>query len=241
MKEIVGSLIRHALSALGATEYVGGDNVQQAAGAILFLASLGWSVWQKYRAKKSPAAVVSAPAITLFVGLLLGAAAFSGCATKLSPNGPYAGDTVLYNADKAIVESYDTLHLFVKWEWQNRETLSKWPEIKQGADYVRQNAERWISSATGLRDAYAAAPSSESRAALEKSLGVLRTALAEASNYMKKGGTSKQQLRALDLTRDPGSIGVSSSLTDHPADMLGRSSRRLCSGFRASQTRSTTV
>lgn len=106
-----------------------------------------------------------------------------GCATKLA-DGPYNGDVVLYQADKTITESYEVLHAFVKWEFENRAALAQWPGINQGADYVRQNAESWIGSAVALREAYKANPSGEQQQSLERSLSVLRTALSEATRYM---------------------------------------------------------
>lgn len=152
---------------------------------------LAWSIWEK----KRKATASAAPNLSLLAGLFLGLASFAlftGCAS-ISKDGPYKGDEVLYNADRAITSSYDVLHAFVKWEYQNRESLGQWPEIREAADVVRANAERWIDSAIVLRDIYAADPSPENRLSLENSLATLRAALNEASKYLQsKPATSNR-------------------------------------------------
>ena len=65
-------------------------------------------------------------------------AALPGCKTTLQEGGPYAGDTLLYRAELASVSSYDLMNLFVKWEYDNRELLSKHPEIKAFDQPVNQ-------------------------------------------------------------------------------------------------------
>lgn len=118
--------------------------------------------------------------------LVLFAVAFSGCQTHLTPGGAYKDDKVLYETDKTIVTTYAALDSFLKWEHDNRATLSKFPEIRKVADEIRDNAPRWMQSAMNLREAYAAAPSQQSRDALYKSLAVLREALREAALHMAK-------------------------------------------------------
>jgi hypothetical protein len=115
----------------------------------------------------------------LFASLLV------GC-NSLAPSGPYKGDTVLYGADKTITEGYDALRIFVKWEYDNRAALEAWPEIHIGANYVRSNAQLWVSSAQALRDTYAAHPSAENKDKLLAALAVLRSALAQTAVYMKE-------------------------------------------------------
>jgi hypothetical protein len=121
---------------------------------------------------------LSTLALALFVAF-----AAPGCRT-LSPDGPYAGDEILYSADETIVASYDLLHTFVKWEYENRAALASKPEIKRAADHVRANAQQWIASAIALREAYALSPTAESRRSLKGALAVLRAALTEAVKYM---------------------------------------------------------
>jgi hypothetical protein len=127
----------------------------------------------------------------LFAPLLLVAllAGVSGCGT-LSKDGVYQGDDVLFRADQSITATYDGLHAFVSWEYQNREVLSKWPEIRQAADYVRANAEVWINSATIAREQYAAFRSDQTRNALVDALSALRRSAATATSILELYGPS---------------------------------------------------
>ena len=114
---------------------------------------------------------------------LLSVVVFSGC-RALAPDGVYKGDQVLHNAELATTTSYEVIHTFVSWEYENRAALTVWPEIKTAADAMRKSSPQWFKTAYALRDAYAIAPTDENRAALEKSLSVLRAALSEAAQYM---------------------------------------------------------
>jgi hypothetical protein len=118
-----------------------------------------------------------------FIAMLL-----VGCGT-LAPEGPYAGDKTLYAADEAISLSYEVIHSFVLWEFQNREALKSQPEIKQKADQLRQNAPGWFATSMALRDAYADNPTDGTRDALQRTLGVLRAATLEATKYLAAKGT----------------------------------------------------
>lgn len=109
----------------------------------------------------------------------------TACGT-LNKDGIYKGDKVLYAADKTIVSAYDGLHTFVKWEFEHREALRQWPEVKESADVVRKNAQAWIETSTRLRDAYTANPSELNKTTLQKSLDVLNQALLEISIHMSK-------------------------------------------------------
>jgi hypothetical protein len=126
----------------------------------------------------------SLPGSVLFLALAaVLPAALVSCGT-LDPAGVYAGDKVLYDADQTIAISYDTLHVFVQWEFDNRQTLASHPEIKQAADNVRLNAPHWFASAIACRDAYKATPTTQNQAALTTALDVLHQAIVEASKYM---------------------------------------------------------
>lgn len=129
--------------------------------------------------------------LAILLGILT-IAVIPGCGT-LDKEGAYKGDKILYNADKMIVSSYEVLHAFVKWEYQNRASVSK--DVTKAADAVRANARKWISSASALREAYAGNPNDQNRTALVKSLDVLESAIAETMRYMyenqvKAPGTS---------------------------------------------------
>ena len=110
-------------------------------------------------------------------------AVLAGCGS-LNTAGVYKGDKVLYTADLSITTSYDVIHGFVSWEYNNRVALASTPEIKAAADNMRKNAKSWIASAIACRDAYAAAPTDANNAALQKAIVVLQTAVAEATKYM---------------------------------------------------------
>jgi hypothetical protein len=78
----------------------------------------------------------------------------------------------------------------VKWEFQNRDVLSKWPEIRQAAEYVRDNAESWIDAATIAREEYAAFRSEQSRGALLDALAALKRSAATATSILELYGPS---------------------------------------------------
>jgi hypothetical protein len=125
-----------------------------------------------------------AAAALITVSLLTVSLFTTGCGT-LAPDGPYKGDKILHTADASIVTSAALLKNFVEFEFANRALLSREnPKIKDAADQVRRNAEKWVRSALLLRDAYAIAPTAENRAALERALRVLRAAVAESGNYI---------------------------------------------------------
>ena len=124
------------------------------------------------------------PKVLIPIALL----ALAACGT-LAPGGAYK-DKVLYNADLTITTSYDVLHTFVIWEQNNRPVLHAFPEVTKAADYVRANARQWLSSAIALRETYAANPTSENLAGLNKALNVLRTAMTEATKYLIQTQTS---------------------------------------------------
>lgn len=128
-------------------------------------------------------------ALTVLIGIPMGSAV-TGC-RHLDANGVYKGDTALYQSELATTTSYDLLDAFVKWEAANRAALAKWPEIKKSADTIRADAKQWFSTANALHDAYAANPTDENRAALQKAINVIRAALVEANGYMLKTATQK--------------------------------------------------
>src|SRR5690348_2630030 len=77
-----------------------------------------------------------------------------GCnKTTLAPGGAYAGDKVLYQADKTITTTYKQFQKFVAWELKHREVLPV--KVSHAADTIRLNAKKWIDSASALRETYA--------------------------------------------------------------------------------------
>jgi hypothetical protein len=126
------------------------------------------------------------PVPIVFLLSAIGAGLLLTSCRALAPGGAYQGDQVLYHAELTAITAYDVIHTFVKWEHENRAALAVWPEVKQAADTMRKGAPQWFKSAYALRDAYAAAPTAENRAALEKALAVLRSALNEAAGYLAR-------------------------------------------------------
>lgn len=121
--------------------------------------------------------------------LILAVIAFAfvsvGC-RNLAPDGPYKGDKLLYEADTVIVTSYDTLHTFVQWEHDNRQSLAAWPEIKISADVIRLRSRDWLTTAIAAREAYSVAPNADNRDKLTRAIAVLRSALNESVKYLNK-------------------------------------------------------
>lgn len=136
-------------------------------------------------------AMVVPPSI-VGAAFIAGVFAIQGCKSRnLDPAGVYQSDKVLYDADKTIVESYEVLHAFVKFEHDNRVALAGSPEVTKAADKVRENAQQWVRSAINLRDAYAKSPTPENRSKLDDAIRILRQAIAEASSYIKQGVKTK--------------------------------------------------
>jgi hypothetical protein len=116
-------------------------------------------------------------------GALAATLLLAGCAS-LDPNGVYQGNLTLYQTDVALASSYDVLHGFVEWEYNNRAAMSSTPAIKAAADRVRAGAPQWFASALALRDAWQANPSSTNQASLQQSLALIQQATVEAIAYM---------------------------------------------------------
>ncbi len=122
-------------------------------------------------------------AVSWVTSLVILAAVLTGCGHLQTP-GPYNADKVLYDADLLIASSYDLLHNFVTFEFQNRAILASDPAIKQAADRVRAGAPRWFGSALALRDAYKASPNDPNKTALLAALDIIRAATAEVTKYL---------------------------------------------------------
>lgn len=127
-------------------------------------------------------------------GLLLITAAIpvlqTGCGT-LNPSGVYAGDKALYDADLTLATSYELLHSFVSFEYDNRAALAGTPEVKQYADKIRAGAQQWFASAIALRDAYKTNPGDATKTALQQSIDVLREATVQATKYLAAANPPK--------------------------------------------------
>ena len=130
-----------------------------------------------------------------YICALLALAAFSltactGCKTSLAPEGVYAGDTLLYNAESTVVTSYAVFDTFTKWEHDNRATLDAANheaarQIKAAADFVRSNAKTLIASTTAAIELYKQLPSEENRKSLVNALTALQAEVVKAASYIK--------------------------------------------------------
>lgn len=118
----------------------------------------------------------------LAVGLIL----FSqvGCA-KLAPGGVYNGDKYLYRTDQSITAADRVMHAFVKWEYENRTLLRGTPQVTMAADQIRKNADVWVATAIGLREAYASNPTAEGKKKLDSAMDILRQAIQSATLYLQ--------------------------------------------------------
>lgn len=113
----------------------------------------------------------------------------AGCGT-LSKDGPYQGDEILYRADQSITVTYELLNGFVLWEYENRQALSQWPEIRRAADVVRRHAEEWIDATTVAREQYAAFRTEQTRNALLDALTALKRSASAATSIQEIYGPS---------------------------------------------------
>lgn len=97
-----------------------------------------------------------AAVVAFIVAVIVLSLSFSGCGTKLAPEGPYHGDTFLFTADKVLVDSKDDLSGFLKWEMQNRSVLAsnKLQSVTAAADTIRTNAPLWFKVAYDSRNNY---------------------------------------------------------------------------------------
>lgn len=104
----------------------------------------------------------------------------SGC------NGVAPGhDPILVRAEQTTQIALETFDSFLKWEYDNRQALSKTPEIKKLADGIRASGISWLKSAREMTEAYRLNRTPEAKADLETALAVLSSALNEAKVYLR--------------------------------------------------------
>lgn len=126
--------------------------------------------------------------LLLAVALCGGLLTITGC-HSLDPAGVYQGDKVLYDADTMIALSYDTVHTFVSWEYTNRATLTKMPQVKEAADNLRLNFPIWFKAAISARTVYTQSKTQANADALSLTLSVLRNAMTQAQTWIANGAT----------------------------------------------------
>jgi hypothetical protein len=153
---------------------------------------------------------------TLIAGGAVGASLMlAGCGT-LDPAGVYQGNQALYQTDVALASSYEVLHGFVQWEYDNRAALSSTPEIKAAADRVRTGAPQWFASALALRDAWQTNPSSTNQTSLEQSLAVIQQATAQAISCMATNPTGLAAQSAVQSSQPAAQTSQPTAQTSQP-------------------------
>lgn len=124
--------------------------------------------------------------------LTISPAVLTGCA-NLASGGAYSGNKVLYDADMVISTSYETVHSFVLWEFNNRAALSSAPQIKEFADSLRVQYPTWHKAAMAARNAYEGNPNSANKTALHQALTILRQAVTQAQTWIANSNVSPIQ------------------------------------------------
>lgn len=123
----------------------------------------------------------------LIVLLLAAPLLLLGC-RSMDPNGVYKGDQVLYNADMAISTSFDVVHTFVKWEYDNKAVLTQMPQLHEYANSLRVQYPTWHKAAMAARNAYASSATKENATALQMAIDVLREAMRQANQWFANAG-----------------------------------------------------
>ncbi len=119
------------------------------------------------------------PILMGFTTMLL--VGFSGCQTKLDPAGVYQSDTFLYNADKTISVAKAGLQQFVKWEYDNRATITNtWPQVTITADKIRSEAPQMFALVGLARTAYVQVKTSIGNATNSPTLASAQTAFQDS-------------------------------------------------------------
>lgn len=115
----------------------------------------------------APSTAAKAVPLAILAFALLSAMTFSpGCATKIDQAGPYGSsgqfgtndNTFLLLSDKTLVDSKDTMTVFLRWELKNRQTLATLGlgNVTKVADTIRSDAPLWFTNAFNARQVYVA-------------------------------------------------------------------------------------
>ena len=112
-----------------------------------------------------------------------------GCTTDIQPG----SDPVVVNAEKTTSIAVESLNTFFRIESQNSDLIKeKAPQIHKYADFARNNAPRWISTARALTKTYKNNRTAENKADLETALQVL----SEVINQVRQYSTQMEALGA---------------------------------------------
>jgi hypothetical protein len=191
-------LIRHFLSLVAGSLIARGlatdADLDALAGAILVLFSWGWMFYSKRReaaraASNQPKPQPGTIAALLFAAILLFPAI--GChKVTLAPNGPYK-NVELFKLDSAAQTSCEIIEAFLRWEKAYRATLPH--DVTNAAGVLRQNTPKGYASYLKVRDAYEAAPATNTWQAVQTALQILSAASLEASTWLNQGVAASPQ------------------------------------------------
>jgi hypothetical protein len=106
----------------------------------------------------------------------------TGCATIQPGNDP-----VVVNAERTTQLALDVFDTFLRWEYDNRLTLSATPEVRKAADHIRANGQDWLVTARTMTKAYKQNRTAQNKANLETAITVMRVAIDQARHYLEAG------------------------------------------------------
>jgi len=112
-----------------------------------------------------------APALALFL--------LAGCAGIQPGNDP-----VVVNAERTTATALEAFDGFLRWEYEHRAALAALPYVRICADKIRAEGVQWLQSARTLTQIYKGERSTENLTRLQRALGLLSAAVAEAEKYM---------------------------------------------------------
>jgi hypothetical protein len=97
------------------------------------------------------------------------------------------GDPVVINAEKTLRIAKDTLDLFVKLEYDNREmVIAKFPEIHAFAEKVRREAPTILKTANDAKNAYKYHHAGATAGQVWAAVGIVSELAAQAQKYIAK-------------------------------------------------------
>ena len=99
-----------------------------------------------------------------------------GCVTP-------GNDPVVVQAERFTELSLDVFDGFLRWQRANEDTLGC--DVKQVADRIRRDGQRWLESARAMTKAYKQNRTPENKANLDTYMWVLRVSVDEVQNYWK--------------------------------------------------------
>lgn len=106
----------------------------------------------------------------------------TGCATL-------TGDPLVINAERVRSAAFEVFDAFLKLEYDNREYLAKWPQLRKTADFIGEQGPKLINLTTDQIKAYKQSRSYADRGVLESSVGAIKGLTTLANNAMAESLT----------------------------------------------------